>query len=91
MPLTSPTFFLPLVYQAADAPVPPYLALLERLHGRVSAMQHGRIITSDGAETPENSLDRRSSQLLEDMRLVQFDFSIGERYAVDELWPGADD
>ena len=91
MPLTSPAFFLPLVYQAADAPVPPYLALLERLHGRVSAMQHGRIITSDGAETPENSLDPRSSRLLDDMRLVQFDFSIGERYAVDELWPGADD
>ncbi|RHW27898.1 LTA synthase family protein [Nocardioides immobilis] len=91
MPLTSPAFFLPLVYRVADAPVPPYFALLDRLHGRVSALQQGRIITSDGAETPEDSLDPRSAQLLGDMRLVQYDFSIGERYAVDELWPGADD
>ena len=70
-PLTSPAFFLPLVYRAADAPVPPYLALLDRMHQHVSAMQHGRIITSDGAETPEESLDSQSTQLLEDMRLVR--------------------
>ena len=91
MPLTSPAFFLPLVYRVANAPVPPYLALLDRLHDHVSAMQQGRIITSDGAETPEDSLDPRSAQLLDDMRLVQYDFSIGERYAVDQLWPGAAD
>lgn len=91
MPLTSPSFFLPLLYQVADAPVPPYLALLDRLHGRVSALQQGRIVTSDGAETPENSLDPRSEQLLDDLRLVQYDFSIGERYSVDRMWPGADD
>ena len=90
-PLTSPAFFLPLIYRVANAPVPPYLALLDRLHDHISAMQQGRIITSDGAETPEDSLDPRSSQLLDDMRLVQYDFSIGERYAVDVLWPGAAD
>jgi hypothetical protein len=91
MPITSPAFFLPLVYEVADAPVPPYLALLDRLHRRVSALQQGRMITSDGAETPEDSLDSQSQQLLADMRMVQYDFSIGQRYAVDELWPGADD
>ena len=90
-PLTSPAFFLPMVYRTADAPVPPYLALLDRMHQHVSAIQHGRIITSDGAETPEESLDPQSTQLLEDMRLVQYDFSIGERFGVDDLWPGADD
>ena len=91
MPLTSPAFFLPLLYRVADAPVPPYLALLDRLHDHVSAMQQGRIVTSDGAETPEDSLDPRSAELLDDMRLVQFDFSIGERFSVDQMWPGADD
>ena len=29
--------------------------------------------------------------MLNDARLVQFDFSIGERYSVDKLWPGAID
>jgi phosphoglycerol transferase MdoB-like AlkP superfamily enzyme len=91
MPLTSPAFFLPLVYRTADAPVPPYLALLDRMYDHVSALQHGRIITSDGAETPESSLDPRSTQLLEDLRLVQYDFSIGQRYSVDDLWPGSVD
>ncbi|WP_183100375.1 LTA synthase family protein [Nocardioides pelophilus] len=91
MPLTSPAFFLPLVYRTANAPVPPYLALLDRVYDRVSALQQGRIITSDGAETPEDSLDPRSAQLLADLRLVQYDFSIGERYSVDDLWPGAVD
>jgi len=90
VPLTSPAFFLPLVYRVADAPVPPYFALLDRLHDHVSALQQGRIITSDGAETPEDSLDPRARQLLHDLRLVQYDFSIGQRYAVDDLWPGAD-
>jgi hypothetical protein len=90
-PLTSPAFFLPLVYRVADAPVPPYFALLDRLHDHVSALQQGRIVTSDGEETPEDSLDPRSAELLEDARLVQYDFSIGERYSVDQMWPGADD
>ncbi len=91
MPLTSPAFFLPLLYRVADAPVPPYLALLDRMHDHVTAMQQGRIVTSDGAETPEDSLDPRSAELLEDMRLVQFDFSIGEHYSVDQMWPGSKD
>ncbi|WP_183095689.1 LTA synthase family protein [Nocardioides stalactiti] len=89
VPLTSPAFFLPLVYRVADAPVPPYLALLDRVHDRISALQQGRIVTSDGAETPEESLDPESAQLLGDLRLVQYDFSIGERFAVDQMWPGA--
>ena len=91
MPLTSPAFFLPLLYRVADAPVPPYLALLDRVHSHVSALQQGRIITSDGAETPADALDPASAQLLEDLRLVQYDFSIGERHAVEDLWPGAVD
>lgn len=90
-PITSPAFFLPLVFRVADAPVPPYLALLDRLYRRVSALQQGRIITSSGAETPEDALDPRSRQLLADMRMVQYDLSIGGRYAVDDMWPGTED
>lgn len=91
MPITSPSFFLPLLYRVADAPVPPFIALLDRLYDRVSALQQGRILTSDGTETPKKSLDSESWQLLDDLRLVQFDFSIGERFALDRMWPGAAD
>ena len=34
-------------------------------------------------------LDATTRQLLDDMRLVQFDFSIGQRFALDAMWPGA--
>ncbi|WP_188113397.1 LTA synthase family protein [Nocardioides humilatus] len=90
MPLTSPAFFLPLVYRVADAPVPPYLALLDKLHDRISALHQGRIIGSDGNEIDAADLDPTSRQLLNDLRLVQYDFSIGRRYSVDSMWPGAD-
>ena len=37
----------------------------------------------------EAELDASTRQLLDDMRLVQFDFSIGQRFALDAMWPGA--
>jgi len=89
VPITSPSFFLPLVYEAGDAPVPPYLAMLDRMRRHVAALQQGRMLGPDGEELDE--LPPRAAALLADMRLVQYDFSIGERYAVDRMWPGADD
>jgi phosphoglycerol transferase MdoB-like AlkP superfamily enzyme len=89
LPTTSPAFFLPLLYAAADAPVPPYLALLDEVHRHVSAIQQGRLLDGSGELVKESDLDARSAQLLADMRLVQFDFSIGRRFALDRMWPGA--
>lgn len=86
---TSPAFFLPLLHEVADAPVPPYLALLGETHRHISAIQQGRLLDARGDEVDESQLDPRSAQLLGDLRLVQFDFSIGARFAVDRMWPGA--
>lgn len=88
-PLTNAAFFLDVLYEVADAPVPPYLALLHQVHQRIGAMQQGRLITREGEKVDESSLDATTQQLLADLRLVQYDFSIGKRYAVDEMWPGA--
>lgn len=89
IPTTSPAFFLPLLYDVADAPVPPYLALLGKLHEHVTALQQGRMLDPSGERVEESDLDDETAQLLEDLRLVQFDFSIGDRRAVDRMWPGA--
>ncbi|KRB77225.1 hypothetical protein ASE01_10820 [Nocardioides sp. Root190] len=89
LPTTSPAFFLPLLYDAVDAPVPPYLALLDEVHRHVSAIQQGRLLDGAGEPVKEADLDAESAQLLADLRLVQFDFSIGGRFAVDRMWPGA--
>lgn len=89
LPTTSPAFFLPLLYDVANAPMPPYLAMLETVRRHVSAIQQGRLLDGSGKQVEESALDQQSEQLLADMRLVQFDFSIGKRFAVDRMWPGA--
>ncbi|WP_028655932.1 LTA synthase family protein [Nocardioides sp. J54] len=89
LPVTSPAFFLPLLHDVADAPVPPYLALLREVHRHVSAIQQGRLLDGSGEPVEEGQIDARTGRLLDDMRLVQYDFSIGERFALDALWPGS--
>jgi phosphoglycerol transferase MdoB-like AlkP superfamily enzyme len=89
VPTTSPAFFLPLLYEVADAPVPPYLALLDQVHREVPAIQQGRLLDSEGEPIDDADLRPETAQLLEDLRLVQFDFSIGGRFGLDRMWPGS--
>lgn len=89
VPTTSPAFFLPLLYDVADAPLPPYLALLGEVHQHVTAIQQGRLLDAQGEPTTEAELSPEGAQLLADLRLVQFDFSIGGRFALDRMWPGS--
>ncbi|MBS4751382.1 LTA synthase family protein [Nocardioides sp. zg-ZUI104] len=89
VPITSPAFFLPLLYEVADAPVPPYLALLDEVREHVGAMAQGRLLDTSGDPVQPEDLDDETKQLLADLRLVQYDFSIGERFAVDRMWPGS--
>lgn len=88
-PITSPAFFLPMLHEFANAPIPPYFALLQRVHESIPAMQQGRMIDASGTVVEEGELAPAVSELLADLRLVQYDFSIGKRYALDRLWPGA--
>ena len=89
LPQVSPTQFLPLLYQMADAPVPPYFVLLDRLRAHVSALEQGRMLTPEGDQITEDDLDAKGRKILEEVRAVQFDFSIGQRYSLDRMWPGA--
>ena len=89
VPTTSPAFFLPLLYEFANAPVPPYLALLGEVHEHVSALQQGRMLAPSGERVEESDLTPEAAQLLADLRLVQFDLSIGERRSLERMWPGS--
>lgn len=88
-PVTSPIFFLPMLYELADAPIPPYYALLERLHAQVPALEQGRILNPDGELVERSALPWKAQAILNEAQLVQFDFSIGERFAVESMWPGS--
>ena len=79
LPPTSPIYFLPLAFEALGAQVPPYYALLTDLHDEVPNLSLGQPIDS-------SKLSSRARTLLNDLRLVQYDFSVGERYVTDEMF-----
>lgn len=88
-PITSAAFFLPMLYEFANAPIPPYFALLQEVHERIPAMQQGRMLDVSGKVVDASDIDAETTELLADMRLVQYDFSIGSRYSLQRMWPGS--
>lgn len=89
VPAIGPAMFLPLVYEAADAPVPPYVALLDDVRHALPVIQPSRTVDAAGRLVDPAALDAPTSALLADLRLVQYDFAVGSRYAVDRMWPGS--
>ncbi|MDO5619318.1 LTA synthase family protein [Kocuria sp.] len=89
-PAVTPAMFLPMVYEVADAKVPPYIALLDDMRHTVPVPQHVRTLNFRGESIDRQNLDEHSRQVLDDMTMVQYDFSTGQRYSVDTIWPGAD-
>lgn len=87
----TPAMLLPALYEVADAPVSPYIALLDDVRGSLPVLQHGRTLDPQGQPVDLEDLDAETESLLEDLTLVQYDFSIGERYSVDTMWPGSAD
>ena len=79
-PLTSPIFFLPMLYQATGAEVTPYYALLTLLHRRITAMESGVYVERGRGAVPESGLSPAAQRLLHDYRLVQYDLSVGPRH-----------
>lgn len=86
--LTSPIHFLPMLYEAADAQVPPYYALLARLRELVPAMESGRYLDSGKGLVPETGLSAEAARVLNDYRMVQYDLSVGERYSLEAMFDG---
>ena len=86
LPLTSPIYFLPLLMRELGAPLPPYYALLLEAWDQLPAMEKGEFFGPDGVPLPEDELDATQRALLADLRLAQYDLSIGERFAAEDLW-----
>nr|WP_280720466.1 sulfatase-like hydrolase/transferase [Kocuria sp. JC486] len=85
----TPAMLMPAVYDVADAKVPPYIALLDDVKKETPVIQQGRMLDPEGNEVDTNALDPEAQGRLDDLRAVQYDFSIGDRYAVDKMWPQA--
>ena len=88
-PVTSPMFFLPMLLDGLGAPLPPLYALLLRLQQALPALLPIGYRTPGGDEVAETDLDARAQRLLQDLRLVQYDLSVGKRYAPGMLRPAS--
>ena len=84
--ITSPIYFMPMLYDALGAQLPPYYALLRELQVEIPAMEQGIYLDDDGNPLARDDLSPRAKELLRDYRLVQYDLSVGARYSQDELF-----
>jgi hypothetical protein len=84
-PVVSPIHFVDLLMERADAPVPPYYALLHRLRERLPAMDAGMWFGPDGRRTRRHDLSPRAERVLLDYRMVQYDLSVGHRYSLSAM------
>ena len=85
-PTTSPIHFMNHAFEAADAAVPPYYALLAELEREIPAMERGIIIDSEDETVRKKDLSDKAKELLHDYKLVQYDLSVGERYSQAEMF-----
>jgi phosphoglycerol transferase MdoB-like AlkP superfamily enzyme len=91
LPTTSPIFFMPHVFEMVGAPLPPYYAMLSELEEHVSAMQHGAMVSHWDYDLTPEELTPEARELLRDYRLVQYDLSVGRRWAEEMLYPAPAD
>lgn len=91
MPLTSPIYFLPLLLRELDAPLPTYYRMLLEAWEELPAMEKGEFFGPDGVPRAEEDLTPEQRAVLADLRLAQYDQSIGERWSVEGLWEIATD
>ena len=90
-PITSPIHFMDLALTRSGAKVPPYYALLQELREVIPAMDAGRMFGPDGRPLRRGTLSARAARVLHDYALVQYDLSVGERYAEVALLGNAGD
>lgn len=85
-PTTSPNQFLPMLFEAAKAPIPPMYALLDSLREQLPAIDAGLMIGPDDEPVRRADLTAAQREALRDYRLIQYDLSIGKRYTADTMF-----
>jgi hypothetical protein len=84
--LTSPTQFMPMLFDQLDAALPPFYVLLDELRAAVPARERAVAYDRNGSLLDETDLSLKAQRLLRDYRMVLYDLSVGERYSQDALF-----
>lgn len=82
----SPTRLLPLAFEQAGMARPLMHRVAERFGTEVGALSRSEILTATGRSTDEESLDAADRRVLRDMRLLQYDLSVGDGHLGREAW-----
>ncbi len=80
------TTLLPLAAEMIGAPLPPYYRLVQHVQDVVGSVGRGLVVTPGGDVLEESDLTPEQRQVLEDYRMVQYDFSVGRGYGIGPLW-----
>lgn len=86
LPTTSPTQFLPKLFDALNVPIPPWYALLDDLDKQVPAMDTGIAIDAHDRRVNAANLSPAAKRVLSDYRLIMYDLSIGKRYSAKQMF-----
>ena len=89
LPTTSPTQFMPKLFNALKVPIPPWFALLDDLDKHVPAMDTGIAINAQDEQVKPSQLDPAAKKVLADYRMIMYDLSIGERYSEKAMFEDA--
>lgn len=89
---SSSNFFMALAAEHMNAKISPYLALLTQLSTHVPAMSRAVVedsgkatyLDSNGAVITKKDLSKKTEQLLDDYKLVQYDQTSGKNYLSGE-------
>ncbi len=85
-PVLGPNHLVPQLLAATGAPLSPYAALLTELSEEIAADEAGIMLDAQGRPLDADDLSPRARELLTDYRLVQYDLSVGERYAAQAMF-----
>ncbi len=86
LPTTSPMYFGNLLLSRAGAPVTPFHAMLGKVRRLLPAVEPPILIDHTNRRVAPAELSSRARRMLHDLRLVQYDLSVGEGYVADELY-----
>ncbi len=78
--------FIEVAAELHGGEAPGYLRLLRAVREQVGALTVTGAVRPDGSALSYDDMTSEQRRLVDDLRLVQYDFSVGERYALADLW-----
>jgi phosphoglycerol transferase MdoB-like AlkP superfamily enzyme len=86
LPTTSPIQFMPKLFDAMNAPIPPWFALLDALDKQIPAMDTGIMVNPQDKRVKASQLTPQAKKVLSDYRMIMYDLSIGKRYSEKTMY-----